>query len=643
MKRKNIKTKRTDTTKVNRKKAVDGVDPSRFTSHVSHSLVTFFNHVLHSSITFFITFFMLAVSAEATTSTIVNTKHNLSVTGPGDIRSTSETRICVFCHTPHNAAPKTPLWNKNITGVTYILYQSTTLAATGKIRQPDGPTRLCLSCHDGTVALGAVLKPSENISMTYQYIPQSRPTYIGTFLQDDHPVSFSYYASLSNPEINPAIPSTLLFYNNGSVDCSTCHDPHEDAYQSLDKNGVLTGKFLAVNNISSALCTMCHIKNGWSTCTHRTSTSPINGVLPVTPRTWPTWPAVNQWGCEECHATHGAGGYQRLLYYASEEANCYTCHNGSVAQKNIYSEFQKFSHHQVEYATGVHDPTESPKNITNHVECVDCHEPHASNSNTASAPNISGRLNQVSGVDINGSSILPPNYALYEYQICFKCHADTVPIIPFSAGFPRPRVINSTNAVQQFSTLNASYHPVAGIGKNTSFVPSIANSQYVAGIMTSSSIIYCMDCHESDDSSGIPGAGYAGPRGPHGSQYPPMIREEYLTADNTPESYANYALCYRCHDRTTVLNQVGSSGSWTKHYDHIVTDNTPCSACHDPHGIYDTAPGTTGSHSRLINFDTSIVLPVSPNTVPLFNSSMPGSGNCTLLCHGHPHNHSIYP
>ncbi|GAF70381.1 unnamed protein product, partial [marine sediment metagenome] len=43
---------------------------------------------------------------------IVNSKHDLSSRGPGPIRAISESRICIFCHAPHNAAPQTPLWNR---------------------------------------------------------------------------------------------------------------------------------------------------------------------------------------------------------------------------------------------------------------------------------------------------------------------------------------------------------------------------------------------------------------------------------------------------------------------------------------------------------------------------------------------------
>jgi DNA-binding MarR family transcriptional regulator len=42
----------------------------------------------------------------------VGTKHNLSVSGPGPIKSTNEQQVCIFCHTPHNASPIQPLWNR---------------------------------------------------------------------------------------------------------------------------------------------------------------------------------------------------------------------------------------------------------------------------------------------------------------------------------------------------------------------------------------------------------------------------------------------------------------------------------------------------------------------------------------------------
>ena len=64
-----------------------------------------------------------------TLSGIVDTKHNLSVSGPGPVRALTETRICIFCHTPHNASPRSPLWNKELEPQVYAVYASPTLRA----------------------------------------------------------------------------------------------------------------------------------------------------------------------------------------------------------------------------------------------------------------------------------------------------------------------------------------------------------------------------------------------------------------------------------------------------------------------------------------------------------------------------------
>ena len=195
------------------------------------------------------------ISADAKTG-IINTRHNLSVSGPGDIKALSETRICIFCHTPHNAAPQTPLWNKSLNPLTYALYSSSTMGAVSQ--QPTGPTRLCLSCHDGTLALGAILWPRDpatglplKIDMTKE-ITSDRRSYLDIKLSDDHPVSFSYYDSLPNPELSPTLPTDLLFYGTGQIHCSTCHDAHENDNK----------KFLAVDNVNSWLCLKCHITPG---------------------------------------------------------------------------------------------------------------------------------------------------------------------------------------------------------------------------------------------------------------------------------------------------------------------------------------------------------------------------------------------
>ncbi len=175
---------------------------------------------------------------------IKGTKHDLSFYGPGSIKSTNpeEDRVCVFCHTPHNAYPAYPLWGHELTIVEYYTkYTSDTLVSySSEAEAPpiDGVSRLCLSCHDGTVALGAIIS-GEPIQMSYKVMPKSASGYLGTNLSGGHPISILFDESLairrsfSNPnlmQLNWPIqdPDVKLYPTQGGygVQCSCCHDPH---------------------------------------------------------------------------------------------------------------------------------------------------------------------------------------------------------------------------------------------------------------------------------------------------------------------------------------------------------------------------------------------------------------------------------
>ena len=95
------------------------------------------------------------------------------------------------------------------------------------------------------------------------------------------------------------------------------------------------------------------------------------------------------------------------------------------------------------------------------------------------------------------------------------------------------------------------------------------------------------------------------------------------------ESPQAYALCYRCHDRNSILG----NESFSRHSIHIVRDRAPCSACHDPHGV----SGNTAQHDHLINFDVSIV-----GGQRFYNDNGHFSGTCTLTCHGVNHVNFAY-
>jgi hypothetical protein len=150
------------------------------------------------------------------------------------------------------------------------------------------------------------------------------------------------------------------------------------------------------------------------------------------------------------------------------------------------------------------------------------------------------------------------------------------------------------------------------------------------------SIVTCTDCHDNDagPKASPPGTGTSGP---HGSNIKHLLAARFdMDNSNTSESAATYALCYKCHNRSTIL----SSASFKEHNLHIGTASASCSICHDPHGI-SSAQGTTTNNAHLINFDKRFVAP-NGSGILRWEQTAPGSGRCYLSCHGHSHNPSSY-
>jgi predicted CXXCH cytochrome family protein len=530
---------------------------------------------------------------------IATTKHNLSASGPGTVKATSEAQICVFCHAPHNKSPTTPLWNRQMPGTSYTPYgSSTSKAAAG---QPTRGSLLCLSCHDGTIALGQLLNRATPIAMAagVTTLPTGSASRLGTDLSGDHPISFNYTSALAATRGELVDPATLTgqvrLDSTGQMQCSACHDAHNDA----------NGKFLVMPNQGSALCQACHTKNYWSASDHKLSAKMWNGIGP---NPWPHTSAstVAQNACESCHRPHTAPGKKWLQNAATEEGNCYPCHNGNVAAKNIQSEFAKSSVHPIASTTGVHDPAETAIVNTRHVECVDCHNPHASN---ASVGALAGALAGVRGVGINGVEVNP---ASAEYQICLRCHGD-------SSNSPAPhtaRQIAQVNSRLEFSTDGPSFHPVAGPGRSSK-VPSLLAP------WTTASVIKCSDCHNNNAG---PGAGGTGPNGPHGSTNPILMERPYATtgAPTTGD------ICYKCHSRTAIMAESPHNRSEHLRYG--------CKACHDPHGISATQ-GSATYNSRLINLSTADNAPVG-TPAKLYVDTV--ARKCYLSCHGESHSGRSY-
>lgn len=228
---------------------------------------------------------------------VANTKHNLSISNPipGSIKAASETQICIFCHTPHNASPAYPLWNHEISsGLNYTQYASDTLKAYSPGNAPpiDGFSKLCLGCHDGTIALGAIINGGGSINvgtmtekdilnqdvLVPRRLQPGDPGYLGTDLSGGHPISIIFDAKLvadrngdqtTDPNSYPLIlmklqlpndPYVKLYPTQGGqgVQCTSCHDPHGGRGKVV--NGVKPPPFWQKETYSD-VCEVCHVPN----------------------------------------------------------------------------------------------------------------------------------------------------------------------------------------------------------------------------------------------------------------------------------------------------------------------------------------------------------------------------------------------
>ncbi len=294
-----------------------------------------------------------------------------------------------------------------------------------------------------------------------------------------------------------------------------------------------------------------------------------------------------------------------------EEEFCYQCHgdflerdktirerrmSAAAKVKNMRKEFLKPFRHPVELKSvpnnthfldnmKIFNPAQS--------ECLDCHRGHGV-PRPAFTPGAFQKRSTRSENEL-------------EFELCYKCHSD---INQFSS---------AQRSIQTwFDPANPSFHPVETSGKNPD-VPSLKPPYTIA------SVINCTDCHNNSDPSG--------PRGPHGSDFRYILEREYNLVDFVPEGESQYALCYKCHDRQSIL----ANESFPVHDLQIVSMQTSCFTCHSSHG--------SQINQHLIKFEEDVdLLKIQSSSSGRLGYFATGrfSGECFLTCHGVDHNPKSY-
>ncbi len=221
--------------------------------------------------------------------TILGTKHDFTglnqragVVAMPTVAFSDLGESCVYCHIPPDKGDVDsselggiPGWNR-FKGATnaYDLYDSRTLD--NKVRTPSPISLLCLSCHDGTMAVDmTVFKPngwrsSEDAAlhlringaddlMNCAKCHNGRVAHniaikhLDTDLTNDHPISMTY-AGLNNKDPDFRLPDGPYGFDNGvkiydnKVECASCHNVHDPDITLL----------LRVS--ADRLCETCHIK-----------------------------------------------------------------------------------------------------------------------------------------------------------------------------------------------------------------------------------------------------------------------------------------------------------------------------------------------------------------------------------------------
>jgi predicted CXXCH cytochrome family protein len=227
-----------------------------------------------------------------------NTAHDFTRnTGVASAGSSASVGPCTFCHTPHVSKTTQLGWNHTLSKNVFDYGVAATTAGTPYARfkgdSYKGPSAKCLSCHDGSVAVGDIgdqggqggrLLSADKIGSNGFAVADQ----VGAngSLGGNHPVAMPYpYGRMANTYngitngthlvsrewVSDPTANNMRLYSEDSagnvvdtprpgaagIECSSCHDPHNKA--SKDRM-FLRAKVDGSTRESGYICLQCHDK-----------------------------------------------------------------------------------------------------------------------------------------------------------------------------------------------------------------------------------------------------------------------------------------------------------------------------------------------------------------------------------------------
>ncbi|MFQ5666210.1 MAG: cytochrome c3 family protein [Candidatus Binatia bacterium] len=193
---------------------------------------------------------------------ISGTDHDFTTAGPNASFKGAGSE-CETCHIPHHTGSAQLLWNHTLSGNTLTFGTSaTTVAGTTlptDVGSAPGTSKFCLSCHDGSVAVGSLIHGTSwgTTKITGDAVIAPSGSLVG-----NHPVEVPYpdqssatYNSITtaaDPSGYQTSPTGVKLFGTTAgqkgIGCASCHDPHD----------ATNDPFLRVAEAS--LCSSCHIK-----------------------------------------------------------------------------------------------------------------------------------------------------------------------------------------------------------------------------------------------------------------------------------------------------------------------------------------------------------------------------------------------